>query len=524
MPFVYALLIFFGILLYLAYLACAVPIGAIAAFAVYSVGMPVAYFIGLERVLVRRAPSLPGPARRRKTPADADPAVLQYFYGPALDDADHAVRIAYRECRRLRQRGSRIVASAFSGNVAIVTGPLGVGGAVGMAAGTVVGAVATVGCACVHLLAVGISAAAVRAAGTALRAADSVVLRVKNIRMVCPACYKRVSYPGYECPGDRCTRRHRDIRPGRFGVLRRRCRCGAQMKTLLLFGSAGMNAHCPRCDHSLEHRPGHAPELVLPFFGAAGAGKTRLLFSVVTELQQWSRKQEPEAVRHRKRRWDRHEKRFAVEFGDSATTRKLENADKLLSPKIDTDKTPPGLPRAYVIRLVSKRRTRILQMFDAAGELFYTSERIQELGYLDKARTFILVIDPLSVEAFWDRLLPDQQAELKAVRSDAPSPELAYQQAHQEIESMGVRLRKARLAVVFSRADLISAPAEDVAVWARDELGLGNLVRSARLNFGEACFFHTAAVMTGGVIDDSVPALLRWVLACNGINLPEGLS
>ena len=89
---------------------------------------------------------------------------------------------------------------------------------------------------------------------------------------------------------------------------------------------------------------------------------------------------------------------------------------------------------------------------------------------------------------------------------------------------MGVRLRKARLAVVFSRADLINAPAEDVAVWARDELGLGNLVRSARLNFGEACFFHTAAVMTSGVIHDSIPALLRWVLACNGIDLPEGLS
>ena len=89
---------------------------------------------------------------------------------------------------------------------------------------------------------------------------------------------------------------------------------------------------------------------------------------------------------------------------------------------------------------------------------------------------------------------------------------------------MGMRLRKARLAVVFSRADLIDTRTEDVAIWARDELGLGNLVRSARLNFGEACFFHTAAVMTGGVLDESIPALLRWVLARNGIDLPEGLS
>ena len=89
---------------------------------------------------------------------------------------------------------------------------------------------------------------------------------------------------------------------------------------------------------------------------------------------------------------------------------------------------------------------------------------------------------------------------------------------------MGGQLRKARLAVVFSRADLIDAPGDDVATWATDELGLGNLVRSARLNFNETCFFHTAAVMTDGVIHQSVPALIRWVLAHDGVKLPSDLS
>lgn len=520
MPIVYALVVLLGIVLWLAYVACAVPIAAIAAFVVCALGMPIAYLIGLERVLVSRAPSRPSPVRQVKLPADADPAVPQYFYGPALADADLAVRIGSGECRHLDQRVGRAVGSAFAADLPLLTRPLGIGGAIGMTAGTVVGAAVTAGCACVHLLAVGISAATVRVTGRALRGANSVVLRVKNIRMVCPDCYERVPYPAYECPGHDCTHRHRDIRPGRFGILRRRCQCDAQLKTLLLFGAAGMKAYCPRCDHPLEHRPGRAPELVLPFFGAAGAGKTRLLLSMVSQLQQWSRKQEPAADRRRPPRRER----FTLQFGDAATLSKLEHAEELLSRDADIGKTPAKLPRAYVIRLVSMRRTRIVHAFDAAGELFYTSERTQELGYLGQARTFVLVIDPLSVEAFWDRLLPDQQAELKSVRSAAPSPELAYQQAHQEIESMGMRLRQARLAVVFSRADLIETPAQDVAVWARDELGLGNLVRSARLNFGEACFFHTAAVMTGGVMDESIPALLRWVLTRNGIEIPEGLS
>lgn len=506
MPVLYFLVILAVALLYLAYIACAVPIGALAAFAAYCLGLPVAYLISLGRVLLPQDPAPPRPAAGPRLPPDADPAVLQYFYGPAVADARHALRTAYRDCRRHWRRGTRTIGSALNQDLALLTWPFGIGGAIGMAAGTAVGAVATAGFACVHLLAVGVSAALVRAAGTALRIADSAVLRIKNIRMICPDCYQRVPYPGYACPGEKCPRRHRDIRPGRFGILRRRCRCGEPMKTLLLFGSAGMSAFCPSCGHALEHRPGSAPEIVLPFFGAAGAGKTRLLLSIVVQLQLWSRKPG---------------ERLTVDFGDTATQGRLDNARELLNPEVVTGLTPPELPRAYIIRLGTGKGPKVLHMFDAAGEFYYSPIRTQELGFLGQARTFILVIDPLSVDAFWDRLLPEQQADLKAVRSVAPSPELAYQQAHQEIEAMGVRLRETRLAVVFSRADLIDEPAADVAAWACGELGLGNLVRSARLNFGQTCFFRTAAVMTGGAIHESIPALMRWVLGDSGVDLPE---
>jgi hypothetical protein len=514
MPVLYVLLFIVVAALYLGYLACVIPIAAAVAFVGYAVGLPVAYFIGLGRVLVSRPSWLPAPKRLPKIPPGADPAVLQYFYGPALTDADHAVRVAYATCRELWQRGARAVASSFRGEGVALTAPAGVGGALGMAAGIALGTVAAIGCAIVHLLAVGISAAVVRAAGTTLRAVDSAVLRVKNIRMVCPNpnCYEQVRYPSYECPGRACARRHHDVRPGRFGILRRRCECGTRMKTLLLFGSAQMDAFCPHCGKSLEHRPGKTAEIVLPFFGAIGAGKTRLLFSVVAQLLLWSEDAAP------------GRERFVAELADTPTTGKLEDASRWLSQDSVTGKTPVDLPRAYLIRLTAGHDRRLLHMFDAAGEFFHTPGRTQELRYLNKAQTFILVIDPLSVEAFWDQLLPEQQAELKAVRSAAPPPELAYQQAHQEIEAMGVRLKKARLAVAFSRADLIGAPGDDVAAWAKDDLGLGNLVRSVQLTFGEARFFHTAAVMTDGVVHASIPALLRWVLARNNINPPGDLS
>jgi ribosomal protein S27E len=491
-------------LFYAIYVVITLPLAAVAAAVAYGAGLPLAYLYGLAQVLLSRPPELPPPTRQLDRPDGADPAVPQYFYGPALIDADHAVRVAYGTCQRFLRWGRTTLHGCFEGEGSLLAWPLGVGGFIGLALGTAAGAAVTAGWALAHLLTVGVSAGVVRTAGTALRLADSAVLRIRNIRMVCPDCYERVAYPGYECPNPDCTRRHRDVRPGRFGIVRRRCQCGTGLNTLLLFGSSRMNAFCPYCGRALAHHPGKAPEIVLPFFGATGAGKTRLLFAMVTQLQNWDRA----GV-------------LPVSFGDEITSRELSLAAQILRSQTATTATATKLPRSYVIRLSPPGGRRVLHMFDAAGELFYTAERTQELRYLSKARTFILVVDPLSVPAFWEQLPPGQQAELDKLRSTAPSPQLAYDQAHPEIEAMGVRLRSARLAVVFSRADLIEQAPVDIADWATEVLGLGNLVRSARLNFRETSFFFTAAVMKNEVMHPTIPVLLRWVLTHEGVTVPE---
>ena len=244
-------------------------------------------------------------------------------------------------------------------------GPLSGSRLVRMATLAIAGGISTV----IHLLVVAISAALVRVTGAVLRAADSTMLWVKNVRMVCPHCYERVPYPAYDCPGKECTRRHRDVRPGKYGIIRRRCRCGTRMNTLLLFGSSRMAAFCPHpgCKRSLEHRPGEAPEIVLPFFGATGAGKTRLLFSMVSQLQEWTQNGQIKA-----------------EFGDSSIYRGLDIASTLMRSGGSTIGTSVDLPRAHIIRLTLKKGTRILQLFDAAGERFYNTDRTQERVHLSE--------------------------------------------------------------------------------------------------------------------------------------------
>ena len=375
------------------------------------------------------------------------------------------------------------------------------GVAVGMALGIVLGLAGFAAIAIVHAIVAVALFALTWIIGRLLQVLDTSMLRIKHIRMTCPNCYEQVPYPGYQCP--QCGRRHQDVRPGRYGTLWRRCLCGARLPNLLLLGSARMEAYCPYCHSPLEHQPGKAQEVVLPFSGAVGAGKTRLMYGIAALLCSSDG--------------------LVAEFADSITSNHLKGVEELLARGTTTSKTAPTMPHGLVLRVKSGGRTRLLQLFDVAGEHFYRSDTIQELRYLTTARTLVFVIDPLSIHQFWNELSAERQVELTAVRSSAPAPELAYQLTVQEMQAMGVRLRNARLAVVFSRADLLPAPGgESVDHWAQDTLGLANLVRSSRQEFREVRFFRTASILEdGGKMHQSIVELTQWLLAPDGIHLPD---
>ena len=495
----------FVAVIYLMYLVTATPLAAIFACAAYAVRIPGTYLLVLARVLVIRPAGLPDWKRPPRAAGNADPAVLQYFYGPAAADADLTVRLAYNDCRRFWSYGATKVFGSFTSAEPWFTGPLGVGGAGWHGSGHHIRCRRRSGLALTYLLVVAILAGLARAAGIAARGIDSAVLRIRHIKMFCPVCFERVPYPGYVCTGDR-HHPHHDVRPGRFGIVRRRCQCGEPMNTLLLFGSAQMTAFCPHSTTCSSTAQAEAPEIVLPFFGAVGAGKTRLLFSVVTQLQSWD-----------------GAKKLKAEFADSVTTRELGTAENILRSGATTWATPrnchvrmsfgraPGKIPAFCICSTQRASVSIRQ--NAHGSSVF-----------GRSKTFVFVIDPLSVGSFWARLPSGRQADLKRVRSTAPSPDLAFHQALQSIEAMGVRPKYTRLAVVFSKADQIDTPDGDVAEWADRELGLGNLVRSARIHFKESVFMCAAAVMENEGIHESIATLLRWMLADESVKLPGSMS
>jgi hypothetical protein len=104
--------------------------------------------------------------------------------------------------------------------------------------------------------------------------------------------------------------------------------------------------------------------------------------------------------------------------------------------------------------------------------------------------------------------------------ANIPQPRLVYEQTVERITELNGKPGQSRLAVVFSRADVLGdhlGPAgrdEDaVQRWAEDRLGLGGLLRNARFDFKEVTLFSTAAVVTDDHVDDSITTLLHWILS-----------
>lgn len=442
---------------------------------------------------------------RQQTDDGQEPAYEHYLFGQVRRDLIEALSRSWTRARQeISTDGQRIadrwLAEPSGDFVRRVFGVLLlIGLFVGtMAAGFLLGLVALAQ-ALLVMLCVGLGISVI----FLLRGVDSVLLRARGIRMTCPQCYRHIAYPSYRCPS--CGAVHRDVRPGRYGVVRRHCACGEEsLPTLLILGSHRLAAFCPygSCGHPLADTTGTAAEAMLALFGGSNVGKTRLLTIMVMALQA-----QAQAGRG-----------MAVDFADRLTARRLDELLPALRGNQLPPRTGPDQPRAYslYIRLGEGRR-QLIHFFDTGGERFYDPERLAALEYFRSARTLIFVIDPFSIDGVWDALRPDRQAKFSP-RADH-SPWYVFQQLARGAREMQADVRQVRLAVAISKADVLAeeqlpTPAADSASIERwlVEMEQDHLVKSMRQTFGQVRFFHTSAVLSDGAVPPGINDLVAWVL------------
>ncbi|MFG1780117.1 hypothetical protein ACGFIG_27255 [Micromonospora sp. NPDC049048] len=304
-------------------------------------------------------------------------------------------------------------------------------------------------------------------AAGALRAADRRWRAAWRTDTCCPRCYFLIELPVYACPGDHADMapaplgswRHRLLRPDSQGLWRRRCGCGVSLPARQSSAGARLSARCPKCDSPLADGTGRATEIRVAVFGAPDAGKTTLVDTVV--------------------------QRLAARFPPD---------------RCAVDRPAPGgrgRTRVVGVALRAQRAPQRVQVFDAPGRGLVDREVCASYGFLDEARNFVFVLDPLSLPALRRRVAEAPAHLVPAVRVARHDVADSYEAVVVGLRHRGVATERCRLAFVVSKADLIGllpgvvAPADDSAAvrrWLAGH-GLDHLLTAVGRDFAEVRFF-----------------------------------
>jgi hypothetical protein len=325
-----------------------------------------------------------------------------------------------------------------------------------------------------------------------LRAADAGWRRAIRARAGCPRCFELTAVPAYRCLGPHPTQDrlsgddlHRDVRPGRLGVLWRRCACGRRLPTTVLRAALShrLQACCPTCGEPMHRGAAAVTDVRVPVLGAASAGKTQLVVSAIVTLHRVAA-----------------DRGVRVRFPDEHSQEVYRDYARLAREGLPTAKTgATGPPVALSVELATRTRRALLHIFDAAGEILIDREQNAQLSYLDYARSLIFVLDPFSLPQLRDEFESSFPDVFKEANPASHDPEESYRAPVSRLQEYGVRTNRQDLAFVVSKADLLdklsAAPADTssagVAGWLSDH-GLGNLVVATGRDFRQVRFFLTA--------------------------------
>lgn len=446
---------------------------------------------------------------------DREPAYSHYLFGQAWRDLRHAHWLGLRSLGRTVASGwTKILEKNFQPSSNPKPGSIARGvykiGALGV--GTLLAAPILLALTISQVLVLGLLFVASIGMLYLLRVFDTTVLWLRGATTTCRHCGRRITFAEYSCRNPACDIRHRDVRPGRYGMIFRRCYCGEKFPTMVAFGSYKLEGWCPSCDKPLTRI---SPEIILPMFGAVNAGKTQLIIVLTIAVET--------AVGRTGGTFD-----YANDSVRALATKAISEflATKEVR-KIGQARAPTAHPAYSIYVAPKKSRTKLLHIFDAAGEVFTNAKLIQELEYLKIARTFVFVIDPLSIGKLWCTIDPAQRETLKHHRAQQ-EPYTTFAETVQTVKKMGINTSKINLVVAVSKMDLIENLLHEKNVrddrsikrWLDADLAQGHLIRAMDHDFKNVSFFLTAALANGhNRAHPTVERFIKRTLAVEGLRL-----
>ena len=465
------------------------------------------------------------------SPNGPEPAFRQYFFRKAFHDYSQILRLSHGGNMESVQWVIKTGTILFKNDGALFTWPLGVVFYAIAAVAVLPAILAYVAFGALHLLLIVALCAIVLAAAVTVRFIEYASMLWRRIFLACPACYKKLSLPIYNCPS--CGVVHKSLMPGTYGIFRRRCQCGQKLATLFLFGRNNLPGFCPHCMMPLSARIGTIRNIHIPVVGGPAAGKTSFLMASMVELRRRAKSGS-----------------LTLDFPEKRDERLFDACSTAFSAGFVLGKTAEYSPNAFLASVGDADRNGVLlYLYDAAGELFQKSDTLRLHEYYSYTHGILFLIDPFSlpsVQLELGHLIRPAVADIKPceerpqdvydrvigmLRTISKGGSFGSQPLSvvvTKVDAFGLEARIRPLAekvlTLESKAELGDGRSTAVRQWLVDQ-GEGNLVRSVEHDFKNVRYFCCSALghipsgrpapfVPKGVIDP-----LAWTLGTYGVKL-----
>lgn len=437
-----------------------------------------------------------------------EPAFRQYFFDKAYQDYRAIVHDSLSSNSAAALLAIHSGKALLTGEHALFTWPLGLVLFVTVAPAAIAAAVVYAVTGAAHLLLVIVLSSVTVVLAAVLSLLEWLGRKIRGITRECPHadCYQPYRLPVYVCPTSECGAHHRNLVPGEYGLLRRRCKCGKDLPTLAFFGRGALQTLCPKCERRVVDP--RWPSVHIPLAGGASTGKTGFLMATMVELNRLA-----------------DVGRIKVEFLDPQYERIFARSRQVFEQGSlgGVTKTAAFSPDAFLVEVSDRQADRALvHLYDPAGEAYQKSDALRLHRYFSHARGVILVLDPFSIPRTRDEYERELGADGKALRPSREDPQAIYDlmianmRAHR---GTGNGRFKVPIAVVLTKADGVDLHArlvrrvrevrrngargkrrrlrehksQVVRDWVREQ-GLDNLVRGIENDFWKVRYFYCAAL------------------------------
>ena len=255
---------------------------------------------------------------------------------------------------------------------------------------------------------------------------------MRNVQY-CPHCYNTFNMPEFICP--ECGRVHKELIPGRCGVLFVRCGCNKKILPCATFtGRSRLVAKCPAC--TVELAAANARHLSIALIGGESTGKTAFLSAFSKSYIDNAKKKKALTVNGKPANYFDELSRI---FSSGKTSKESES-------------------RTYsLVHKYGKREKDNLVIYDTLADYILADSYPRSPKYLGYCDGIIVLIDPLSVRSVRDTLATVGDTKTTTDYSADEVDKLVVQFKNQYAKICGIKsgkMSRIPVAIVVNKVDI----------------------------------------------------------------------